>query len=274
MTSGAQMSSTTMCVVPISAASFPARARAMASRAGVGRGPSAVHEPAGASRCGDANRSFRGRRRRDGANATEALGLAAGGAPRPMSATNARTTTAARRKPIRTFGCRPSAVTAAPGLPRRGGRGSPRVRGRARPGRSHRRRGRRGARGAAPRSPAGASVTAATRRPRSQRVVSANGTAAAFGSTATTTVPREAHRSASGHASHRGARGVHVPEARSMTASSQRPGRPRETSSSAAVWSSGEDDGTPSTLETTRRTFTSSGATGTPKAAAATARAV
>ena len=59
-----------------------------------------------------------------------------------------------------------------------------------------------------------------------------------------------------------------------MTASSQRPGRPRETSSSAAAWSPADDDGTPSTLETTRRTFTSSGATGTPNAAAATARAV
>ena len=96
-----------------------------------------------------------------------------------------------------------------------------------------------------------------------------------FGSTATTTAPREAHRAATGHASHSGARGgarsrgkVHdgiEPTTGLTTRRRVRPPPPGVP---------GEDDGTPSTRETTRRTFTSSGATGTPNAAAATARAV
>ena len=93
-------------------------------------------------------------------------------------------------------------------------------------------------------------------------------------STTTATAPRDAHTDASGHASHDGARGRHTSEARSITASNQRPGSSRETSSSAAACRPGDDAGTPRTRDTTRRTFTSSGATGTPNAAAATARAV
>ena len=112
------------------------------------------------------------------------------------------------------------------------------------------------------------------RRPRSQRVVRGNGWLRTAGSAGAATSPREAHTAARGHTSQLGARGVHVELARSMTASSQRLGRPRETRSSAAACNPDQVDGTPRTRDTTRRTFTSSGATGTPKADAATARAV
>ena len=47
---------------------------------------------------------------------------------------------------------------------------------------------------------------------------------AAVRGSAAATDPREAHRPASGQASHSGARAVHVPDARSITASSHRPG--------------------------------------------------
>ncbi len=68
------------------------------------------------------------------------------------------------------------------------------------------------------------SVTAARRRPRSQRVVAGNGTPRLVASTATT-LPRDAQIASSGQRSQLGARRVHVAVARSITASSQRPGR-------------------------------------------------
>ena len=88
---------------------------------------------------------------------------------------------------------------------------------------------------APPIPPAGASVRSATRRPRSQRVVVGKGTLGDLGR-ATTFAPRDAHMEASGQASQRGARGVQVADARSITASSQRPGWPRATRPSAVAW--------------------------------------
>ena len=53
---------------------------------------------------------------------------------------------------------------------------------------------------------------------------------------ATSFSPRDAHIEATGQASQRGARGVQVADARSITASSQRPGWPRATRPSAVAW--------------------------------------
>ena len=127
--------------------------------------------------------------------------------------------------------------------------------------------------------PTGASVAAATSRPRSHRVVREKGTVATLGRAATfgrmaATVPVEAHRVATGHVSQTGATLVHVADARSMTASTHRLGSLRETSPSAAAWNPGASGAMPRTRLMTRRTLTSSGATGTPNAEAATARAV